>query len=42
MAAVAEVLNGGGHHNAAGAKINGDFTSVWKRVLKVIYEQLIF
>jgi len=42
VAAIAGVFNGGGHHNAAGAKVKGNFISVWNRVSKVIYEQSSF
>ena len=42
VAAIAGVFNGGGHYNAAGAKIKGSFISVWNRVSKVIYEQSSF
>jgi len=40
VAALAESFEGGGHHNAAGAKIRGDFASIWKQMSEMINEQL--
>jgi phosphoesterase RecJ-like protein len=40
VAAIAEGFAGGGHHNAAGAKIKGDFTLIQEQISKEVYEQL--
>lgn len=40
VAALAEVFQGGGHHNAAGAKIRGDFPHICEQVLAAVHQHL--
>ncbi|MEW5802473.1 MAG: bifunctional oligoribonuclease/PAP phosphatase NrnA [bacterium] len=40
VAAIAEHFGGGGHRNAAGAKIKGNFTLILEQISKAIHQQL--
>jgi phosphoesterase RecJ-like protein len=41
VAAIAEgFAGGGGHHNAAGAKVSGDFALIREQISKAVYDQL--
>ncbi|MGA1875622.1 MAG: DHH family phosphoesterase [bacterium] len=42
VAAVAEAFDGGGHYNAAGAKVKGDFTTILKQIIEAVYDQSAF
>ena len=42
VAAIAEMFNGGGHHNAAGAKVKGNFLPIFDKITEVITKQQLY